>query len=252
VAAVTHLNSYITQEQQQLQRLKQQQQPQLLAQLNTLAGNLLSLWCTMAFTMTEPWLVQLLPTVAPAAELALQLLTGSQGSGLACAPGHWLDSWGLQQAALTFVCVGGFVDFWRVAVRLESRKADLLVGSTTTREADLLVGSTLRAPTAAEAAVVSDVVQKALILHFCILLQAWQKTPQQQQQQQQQQQLGTFTDGQPAAAAGVSPRCRAAICRGCVQIAHWGRIAARLVRCPHTAAHIHCTGLLATQLRHSL
>jgi hypothetical protein len=36
----------------------------------------------------------------------------------------------------------------------------------------------------------SDVVQKALILHFCVLLQAWRQSLEQQHQQQQQHATG--------------------------------------------------------------
>lgn len=169
MAAATSLNTYLSRQQQHLQQLPQQQ-PLLHHELARLACGLLRVWAAIALPCVEgcpdAWLLQLLPALPIAAELALHVLTGPEGCGLACGLSTLPYTTAIADAAVAMKLVEACATQWNRMVLKEAQQA----------------GGVTRAATRAEAPVLSDTVQKALILHCCALVRAWRKGDQQQQQ----------------------------------------------------------------------
>jgi hypothetical protein len=168
VTAATHLNSYLTQ--QHLQQLKQQQ-PQLHQQLTELVIAMLYMWSAIASPFTYDWVLKVLPAIHIAAELALHVLTGSEGGGLACDLNIHRHSVAVQHAGVAIQVVGRCLDEYREAADDQARRSGF---------------GNRRYPRCPEPALVSDVVKKALVLHLCILVRGLRDKQQQQQDKQQQ------------------------------------------------------------------
>jgi hypothetical protein len=129
---------------------------------------------------TAEWVMHILPTLGPAAELALQVLTGP-GGGLAPNTTHPAYSIARQHAAMSVTLVGCCVKQWDVMIEAEAiRKAG--------------PGSAKRGATREEAVVVSDIVQTAIILHCCVFIHACR---------QQQQQRGADAAAGSSSSSGV-------------------------------------------------
>jgi hypothetical protein len=167
VTAATHLNSYLSK--QHLQQLKQQQ-PQLHQQLTELVIAMLYMWTTIANPFTYQWVLKVLPAMHIAAELALHVLTGSEGGGLACDFSIQRHNAAVQFAGAAIQIVGRCVDMSREAADEQAQQGG--PGA---------MGYFMRP----EPALISDAVQKALILHLCLFVRAWREEQQQQRQQLQ-------------------------------------------------------------------
>lgn len=125
-----------------------------------LASALLYMWSAIASLQTYDWVLPL------AAELALHVLAGPEGGGLASDPSHPVHSQAIQYAAIAIQVVGCCLDAWRDAAE----------------EAQQAGPAFARVPTRAEAALVSDTVQKAIVLHCCAFVRAWRGEQQRKQQ----------------------------------------------------------------------
>jgi hypothetical protein len=156
MTAANKLIAHLKQHQQQPGQQEQQQQQRV--QLAVHAGALLRLWSCMAHFFREQGVMAVLPTIGPAAELALQVLTGPQG-GLA-----------------PYISSTTFVE-----VRQRPIGAMLLIGICVSACDDAVNASVAgragpssasRAPNQEEAVVVSDTVQLAMILHCAVLIHA--------------------------------------------------------------------------------
>jgi hypothetical protein len=109
---------------------------------------------------------QLLPALPIAAELALHVLTGPEGCGLACGLSTMPYTTAVADAAVAIKLVEACAAQWNVMALTETQQA----------------GGVIRAATREEAPVFSDTVQRALILHCCALVQAWREGDHRQQQ----------------------------------------------------------------------
>jgi hypothetical protein len=164
-AAATRLNTFLTQQQQQ-----QQLQPQLHQQLVRLCCALLRMWSAIASPCRkgcpDAWLLKLLPALPIAAELALHVLNENGGHGLACGLTTTDQVKAISDGAVALKLVEASVLLWNNMVLREAQRT----------------GDAIRPATQAEAPILSDTVQRALILHCCAFVRAWREGDQQQQQ----------------------------------------------------------------------
>lgn len=117
------------------------------------------MWNAFANPYTSEWVVQLLPTLTAAAQLALYVVTGPGGGGLACDPKNLVHGLAIGHAAVSMRLVSACVNEWNSMIEDEAiRKAG--------------PGSTKRGARRDEAAVVSDVVQTAVLLNCAVFVRA--------------------------------------------------------------------------------
>jgi hypothetical protein len=165
MAAAASLNTFLTQHQQQ-----QQLQPQLHQQLVRLCCALLRMWSAMALPCRkgcpDPWLLKLLPALPIAADLALHVLDEHEGHGLACGLDTTDQVKAISDAAVAIKLVEASVVLWQNMVLREAQRT----------------GGAIRPATRAEAPILSDAVQKAVILHCCAFVRVWREGDQPQQQ----------------------------------------------------------------------
>lgn len=156
VKAATQLNSYLSTPQQ-----PHQQPPNIIIEQ---ALSLLHLWNCLGQPYTPQWVLQVLPTLAPAAELALYVLAGP-GGGIAPDVQQDVHSRARQHASVTVLLLGGCLTAWDDIIEQQAVQG----------------AGARRAANAAEAAVVSDVMQRAMLLHSAVCVCANRHHQQQQQ-----------------------------------------------------------------------
>jgi hypothetical protein len=183
VAAATQLIAHLKQQQSQ-QKLKQSQQQQ--ARLLALAAAMLHMWGGIGCACTLDWVLAVLPSIGPAAELALLALTGPHGGIAPNADSPAFTMHGSMQPGLWWSFIGYCTSLFTESLEAEAHHRP---GSSSSK----------RAVQPEEAVLASDVVQRALILQAAVFVYAgWQvaaaaaaassKRSQQQQQRQEQQQ----------------------------------------------------------------
>jgi len=139
----------------------------------------------MGNPFTPQWVLHVLPTIQPAAELAIHVLAGP-GGGLAPDLTNPTYNLARQHAAVSVALIGGCVTVWDQMIEAEAiRKAG--------------PGSTKRAASREEAPLLSDIVQQATILHAAVFIQACR------QQQKQQQQAAADGGGSSSSSSSWAP-----------------------------------------------